>query len=256
MSAGCTLHAIPVDESGMNTDWLPERDPAFVFVTPSHQFPLGGTLTIQRRIRLIHFARNRQCFIVEDDYDSEFRYRGTPVSSLQGLDAERVIYIGTFSKILSPALRLGYLVLPANLVEYCRNLKWFADLHTSSFEQLTLARFIEDGYLEQHVARMKKVYRKRREKLIHCLRAAFSNTIQICGDSTGLHMVVEFTTKNFTNDILKQLLTYGVKVYPVELYSIVKGLHDNKVILGYGNLSFDEIEKGVLRLKSGLEHLN
>lgn len=132
---GSVLHPIPVDEHGMMTDLISiDEKPKFVFVTPSHQFPLGGALPIQRRIQLIQFAREAGCYIVEDDYDSEFRYEGAPVSSLQGLDTERVIYIGTFSKILSPALRLAYLILPPNLIEQCRRLKWFSDLHTPSLD--------------------------------------------------------------------------------------------------------------------------
>src|SRR5699024_6745419 len=116
--------------------------PKFIYVTPSHQFPLGGTLPIQRRIQLINYARNNNCYLIEDDYDSEFRYEGPPVNSLQGLEQEHVLYIGTFSKILSPALRMGYLILPFHLIEKCRNLKWFSDLHTPSLDQLILARFI------------------------------------------------------------------------------------------------------------------
>lgn len=124
-SPGAVLHPIPVDEQGMKTDLIPlDKKPRFIFVTPSHQFPLGGTLSIQRRIQLIQFARTADCYIVEDDYDSEFRYQGPPIHSLQGLDSDRVIYIGTFSKILSPALRLGYLILPPALTNRFRDLKW------------------------------------------------------------------------------------------------------------------------------------
>jgi GntR family transcriptional regulator/MocR family aminotransferase len=123
-AVGATLCPIPVDELGMQTELLPsDNHSRFVFVTPSHQFPLGGTLPIQRRIQLIQFARKSHCYIVEDDYDSEFRHGGPPVSSLQGLFPERVIYVGSFSQTLSPALRLGYLVLPDALVERYRTAK-------------------------------------------------------------------------------------------------------------------------------------
>lgn len=115
----------------MKTDLLPsDIKPKFTFVTPSLQFPLGGTFSIQRRIQLIQFARKTNCFIVEDDYDSEFRYQGTPISSLQGLDPGRVIYIGTFSKILSPALRLGYLILPPSLITQCKSQMVYRSSHT------------------------------------------------------------------------------------------------------------------------------
>ncbi len=115
-------------------------------------------MPIQRRIQLIQFARMTGCFIVEDDYDSEFRYSGTPVSSLQELDPEHVIYVGTLSKSLSPALRLGYVVLPLPLIEQCRRLKELTDLHSPVVEQLTLALFIDEGHLERHILKMKRIY--------------------------------------------------------------------------------------------------
>jgi len=190
-SSGAFIYPIPVDEDGMKTDLLPENlHPKFIFLTPSHQFPLGSTLPIQRRIQLINFARRNNCFLVEDDYDSEFRYEGSPVSSLQGLDSERVLYIGSFSKILSPALRIGYIVLPTHLIEKCRQLKWFTDLHTPSLDQLILAYFIKEGYLERHIAKMKKFYKSQRDFLIQCLHTTFSNKVKVLGCSTGMHLIV------------------------------------------------------------------
>lgn len=237
----------------MKTNLIPQDiKPKFIFVTPSHQFPLGGILPIQRRIQLIQFARKADCYIVEDDYDSEFRYQGAPISSLQGLDPDRVIYIGTFSKILSPALRLGYLVLPPYLTERCRHLKWFTDLHTPSLEQLTLARFIQEGHLERHITKMKKVYRKRRETLINALFKCFTHKVKVTGDSTGIHLIVEFEDIVFTDEILQKILDYRVRVYPVELHANRKGIHQNKIILGYGNLADEEIEEGIRRIKAAL----
>lgn len=253
-SAGFRFHPVPVDDYGMKTEHISAQNPAFIFVTPSHQFPLGGVLTIQRRIQLIHFARQTGCYIVEDDYDSEFRYHGTPVSCMQGLDPERVVYIGTFSKILSPALRLGYLVLPPDLTKKCRDLKWFSDLHSSTFEQLVLAQFMKEGHLEKHISKMKKIYRKRREKLIDCLNKRFSNTVSIHGDSTGLHLVAEFKGITFSDETMRKIDAHRVKVYPVELHTIQKSVHSNKIILGYGNLSLEQIEEGIARLESVLKY--
>src|SRR2546428_5277813 len=142
---------------------------------------LGGILPVQRRIQLIQFARTVGCYIVEDDYDSEFRHEGTPVSSLQELEPSRVIYVGTFSKILSPALRLGYLVLPPSLIEHCRSLKRLTDLHSPSLEQLTLARFIEEGHLERQILRTRKIYRKRRMAVINALTTHFPDQVHIHG---------------------------------------------------------------------------
>lgn len=247
------MHPIPVDEHGMQTALLSaEVRPRFVYVTPSHQFPLGGILPIQRRVQLIQFARATGCYIVEDDYDSEFRYSGTPVSALQELEPERVIYLGTLSKCLSPALRLGYAVLPSSLIEPCRRLKRLTDLHSPILEQLVLARFIEEGDLERHIMKMKKVYRKRREVLITALTQHFPHELRISGDATGLHLIAEFPGRELTAPTFTALEEAGVRLYPVEAHAIRKGYHQDKVILGYGNLTPPEIEEGVQRMKKVL----
>lgn len=252
-AAGAKLFPIFVDEYGMQTDHLPQdKRPACVFVTPSHQFPLGGILSIQRRIKLIRFARMTGCYIIEDDYDSEFRYSGTAVSSLHELEPDRVIYVGTLSKSLSPALRLGYAVLPPPLVKLGRHLKRLNDLHAPVLEQLVLARFLEEGHLERHILKMKKIYRKRRETLIAALATYFSRFLRISGDATGLHLIAEFQGKTFTEQTLAALEEAGVRLYPVEQHAIRKGYHQSKVIFGYGNLTLDEIEEGVRRMKTVL----
>ncbi|MEY9976890.1 PLP-dependent aminotransferase family protein [Lysinibacillus sp. RC79] len=248
-SSGASIYPIPVDVDGMKTSLIPENlQPKFVFLTPSHQFPLGGTLPIQRRIQLINFVRRNNCFLVEDDYDSEFRYEGSPVSSLQGLDPERVLYIGSFSKILSPALRIGYIVLPTHLIEKCRQLKWFTDLHTPSLDQLILARFIKEGYLERHIAKMKKFYKSQRDFLIQCLHTTFSNKVKVLGYSTGMHLIVELEDIHFSKELLFQIEQFDVRVYPVEDHTIEKGKYTNRIILGYGHLKKNEIAEGVTRL--------
>ncbi len=252
-NSGAFLSPIPVDDNGMNTSLLPaNKNPKFIFITPSHQFPLGGTLPIQRRVQLVNYSRKTNCYLIEDDYDSEFRYEGSPVSSLQGLDPERVIYIGSFSKILSPSLRMGYLVLPSHLIEKCRRIKWFSDLHTPSLNQLILAKFIAEGYLERHIMKMKKIYKNRRDFLIQQLKSVFSNTINIFGYSTGLHLIVEFNQVQFTKELLEKIQQLGVKVYPVEAHAIEKGKHHNRIIIGYGHLTTEEIKEGVSRLQRAI----
>ena len=253
-SSGAQLLPVPVDERGMQTDLLPfHKRPRFIFVTPSHQFPQGGILPIQRRVQLLQFARTAGCYVVEDDYDSEFRYVGSPISSLQGLAPEHVIYIGTFSKILSPALRLGYLVLPPELIERSRRIKRLLDLHSPSFEQLILAQFIEAGYLERHIVRMKRVYQKRRQVLITTLRQHFAHQVEIVGDATGLHLVARFPQVKFTPEIIALIERAGVRVYPVERHAMVKDRHLHDIILGYSHLSPAQIEQGVRRIKIALD---
>ncbi|MGG3586951.1 GntR family transcriptional regulator [Priestia megaterium] len=251
--AGAKLYPVSIDERGIIPELLPlKENPKFVFTIPSHQFPLGGTLPIQRRVQLIEYARKKDCFIVEDDYDSEFTYEGVPVPSVQGLDPERVIYVGTFSKILAPALRIGYVVLPYELIKDFRKLKWFTDRHTSSLEQLVLARFIEKGYLDRHVRRMKKIYRERRKTLVSCLRKHFTDA-KILGQAAGMHLVVELPKVSFTEEVINRIKQYGVIVYPVERYALQEGIHQNKIVMGYGSLTVESIKKGVERLKMALE---
>jgi len=253
-SSDAQLMPIPVDERGMRTDMLPPVDQhaSFILVTPSHQFPLGGILSVQRRIQLLQFARASGCYVVEDDYDSEFRYTGSPISSLQSLEPGRVIYVGTFSKILSPALRLGYMILPEELIERCRHIKQLTDLHSPSLEQLVLARFIDAGHLERHIARMKRLYQRRRNILINTLNTHFSHQVNILGDATGLHLVAQFQHVEFSQQLLTAIERAGVRVYPVEQHAINKGRHTDKIILGYSHLTHEQIEQGIKQLKKVL----
>jgi GntR family transcriptional regulator/MocR family aminotransferase len=237
----------------MLTEWAIEEEEArLVCVTPSHQFPLGGVLPVQRRIELVQFAKRTGCYIVEDDYESEFRFEGTAVSSLQGLSPEQVIYIGSFSKILAPALRIGYLVLPHALIERFREFKYLLDNHSPVLDQLVLARFIESRDLELHIARMKKLYKKRQVVLLKALDCYFPEKHSVIGTSTGLHLVADFEGITFAGDLLERLEEAGVRVYPVEMHALKKGQHLSQVILGYGNLREEEIVEGIRRIKSVL----
>lgn len=229
-------------------------NPSLIVVTPSHQYPLGGLLPIQRRIELIQYARSSNAYILEDDYDSEFRYEGPPVSSLQGLDPERVIYLGTFSKILFPALRFGYLILPPALYEHCQKLKLHDDNHSHTFEQLALARFIETGDLERYILKNRKIYRKRRDILITSLRSYFPNII-ITGQSTGLHLVAEFPGINFDEYLTAKLRNAGVKVYPVTIHTNDQA-HSSKLILGYSHLTPEQMNEGIKRIATALHQTN
>ncbi|MBP3039117.1 PLP-dependent aminotransferase family protein [Bacillaceae bacterium Marseille-Q3522] len=250
--AGAEVRPIKTDSWGIVPEKLPQKEkPGFVFVIPSHQFPLGITLPIQRRIKLVEYARHMNCYLIEDDYDSEFTYEGTPVFSIQGLEQERVIYVGTFSKILSPALRVGYVILPYPLLEKFQQLKWFSDRHTSSLEQLTMARFIEEGFLDQHVRRMKKIYQKRRKTLVKALQKAFS-AINILGQAAGMHLVVEFPGIEFTEEVIAAVKRHYVTVYPVEQYAMQKGFHTRQIVMGYGSLPEEKIIEGVHRLKKAI----
>ncbi|HBE77932.1 MAG TPA: PLP-dependent aminotransferase family protein [Firmicutes bacterium] len=247
-----TDHIVPiaVDYQGIRPELFPAGgSPELIFVTPSHQFPLGGVLPIQRRLALVRFAQKSDCYIVEDDYDSEFSYRGMPVTTLQELDNKKVIYIGTFSKILFPSLRLGYIVLPFPLIEPFREWKRLGDHHSNSLNQLTLMRFIESGELERHIARMKKIYHKRRDFLIAGLHEYFPDQVKIIGEMAGMHVVAEFLGVTFTAELIQELEKARVNVIPVEEHAMVKGNHQNQMILGYAHLDEAEIAEGLLRLE-------
>ncbi len=241
------LVPLPVDRKGVQPKLFPQSgNPAFIFVTPSHQFPLGGILPLARRRTLIQFARQNDCYLVEDDYDSEFRYDGIPIHALHELDPERVIYTGTFSKVLFPSLRLGYLVLPQSLVAPCREWKRLADHHSNPIWQLALTRFIETGALERHIRRMRKNYGKRRDTLLTLLDQYFPRQLQIYGEGAGMHIVAAF---DGVVDLLQRSKAAGVYVVPVENHAIRKGRHLDQIILGYAHLEPAEMEQGLAILK-------
>lgn len=243
--------SVPVDNNGIRTDLLTITEKtSFVFVTPSHQFPLGGVLPIQRRLELINLSRNTNCYIIEDDYDSEFRFAGHPISSMYSCEPNRVIYLGTFSKAFSPALRLGYAILPDTLGPRFLDCKYYMDEHNSLIEQLAMARFINEGRYEKHISKMKKIYHQRQKSLIKALEDNFPGRFSISGHSTGLHLIVEFPNVEFTDKIQKAAIDAGVRIHPVESLAIEKGRHCSKIVMGYGHLTADEIKEGIRRLKS------
>jgi GntR family transcriptional regulator/MocR family aminotransferase len=244
---------VPVDGQGMRTGALPKGcRPGFIYATPSHQFPLGGTLPIQRRVALLNYARACGAFVVEDDYDSEFRYDTSPIGAIQGLDPGRVVYIGTFSKTLCPSLRIGYIVLPPSLVNRGRELKWFSDLHSASVDQIILARFIEDGHYERCLHAMKKAYGARRKALVSGLEGRFGTDAQVLGSPAGIHLCARFPGIRFTPELVARMEGEGVLIYPVEEHAIRKGRHADTLIFGFGMLDGRRIEEGLDLLQKGL----
>lgn len=256
---GCDLAPIPLDGHGLQTELLTDHTaapPAFTFVTPSHQFPAGGLLPIQRRVQLISFARRTGSYIVEDDYENEFAYGGNPIASLQGLDPGRVAYIATFSKTLAPFLRLGCLVLPSPLAASFRGLDWFATQQPSAVDQLALAAFIASGQLARHIARMVKIYQARRAAVVRELGRRFGDRARILSGPTGLHLTVAFPGVAFTPAVLGRITGHGVRVYAVgEHIASRTAPPADQIILGFGSLSEDEIAAGLARLEKVLATL-
>lgn len=257
--AGLRMQGIGVDEQGMDVSALqkfiaaPRPDVAFAYTTPSHQYPLGAILPIQRRQSLVRFAREMSCLVVEDDYDSEFRYEGPPTSALYELDPEMVIYLGSFSKILAPALRLGFALIPESMAGDWRREKRYMDVHTDALSQHALAEFISKGGLERHIWKMKKIYARKRSHLLQCLAKNFGGAATVRGQATGLHLVASFSDIVFTDAVTEALYGKGVKVYPVERYSLsADGSHAHEIILGYSHLTHEEISRGLEIIKKTL----
>lgn len=246
LSTGAKILPIPVDEHGIKTELLPkDYNGKLIFTTPSHQFPMGGILSVKRRLELINFAKKSNGFIIEDDYDSSFRFSGNPVSALHTLNSQRVIYAGTFSKTLFPALRIGYVILPPSLTEKFKDLKHLEDLHTPILEQMTLSKFIEQGLLEKHISKCRKMYKRKNETLIKCLKSAFGNNVRILGDSAGIHLVAKINTICFNQKALTKLQSLNLKVSPIAAHTQYQEKYTHHIMIGYGHLSMDEIVKCV-----------
>jgi GntR family transcriptional regulator/MocR family aminotransferase len=242
---GFNILPVPVDEQGLQTDSLKGDGACAIYVTPSHQFPLGGILPAGRRAALIRFARENDIFIIEDDYDSEFRYCGPPVAPLCTMDPERVVYVGTFSKILFPALRIGYVVLPRQFHSRWRHLRRHVDVQNPPFAQAALAEYLSSRKLDRHVRRMGRLYGQRREMLLGALEEKFGRAWRAWGDASGLHLALAYPGFLFDKAFADRCRESGIRITPVDYHSIRKGVHLDKLLLGYGHLEGGEIRRGV-----------
>jgi GntR family transcriptional regulator/MocR family aminotransferase len=250
---GARLQPVAVDAQGFDPAVLARLQPApkLVMLTPSHQFPLGMTLPLSRRLALLAEARARNLWIVEDDYDCEFRYSGPPLQALQGLDGgERVLYVGTFSKVLFPGLRLGYVVLPAPLVEGFLRLKATADGFAPPAAQATLAAFIAEGHLVQHVRRMRVLYRRRRAALLQALQQHAADLVEICASEAGLHLAVTFRDGRDDRLAAAAARAAGLSVSPLSRYAIARPA--SGLVLGFAGFPETELVAAVQRLASVL----
>ena len=217
---GANILPIPVDKQGISVDALKEHEraragfsPQLVYVTPSHQSPTGVVLSVPRRLELISWARRVGAYIVEDDYDSEYRYKGRPIPALAGLDhAGTVIYIGTLSKVLFPSLRLGYLVVPLDLAEVVTRAKWLADRHSPLLEQQVLADFIRLGHLERHIRKMRNLYEQKRKLVIEALKKHFRGAAAVLGDAAGINVVVRIPSELSDEELVARAKAAGIGI--------------------------------------------
>ncbi len=251
LSHGAQLHPAPVDEAGLRLEGLPQNA-KLLYVTPSHQFPTGAVLSLPRRLELLAWAEQTGTLILEDDYDSEFRYGGRPIPSLQGLAQNaQVIYIGTFSKVLFPALRIGYLVVPPALADVFEKAKWLADRHTPVLEQRALCDFITEGYLERHLRRMRTLYDQRRQKLVSALQTQFGERVTIMGANSGIHLMVRLRSKLSDAEVIRRATAAGIGLISARIYYL-GGCRGDEFVIGYAPLSERPIQEGIKRLAKAL----
>ena len=241
---------VDMDESGMKVSRLNEEDVSAAYVMPSHQFPTGTVMPIGRRRELLKWAdMGEQRFLIEDDYDSEFRYRGKPIPSLQASDAHgKVIYLGTFSKAIAPAIRVSYMVLPEKLLKVYRENCYFYSCTVSRIDQRILNEFIRDGYFERHLNKMRKHYRNKHEILMECLKP-FEQEFVISGEHAGLHLLLTAKKNTAEDQLVCAAAKRKVKVYGLSDSMVAATSGKATILLGFGGLKEDEIIKGVNLLK-------
>lgn len=261
-SHGVKVNAISLDDGGISMSTLSASDSNIAYITPSHHFPLGTIMPIARRTQLLKWAnRVSDRYIIEDDYDSEFRFIGRPIPALQGLDGNcKVIYMSTFSKSIAPSIRISYMVLPPNLLErYVKDFQFYSST-VPRFEQYTLFKFIKDGHFERHLNRMRNIYRARKDKLVDEIRKlTYSNKIEIIGENAGLHLLIRINSSVGENELIARAEKEGVKLYGLSEFFIkpIKIMPESTVILGYSHLNLHEIEEAIRLLSiawSDLSH--
>jgi GntR family transcriptional regulator / MocR family aminotransferase len=253
-SSGLKLAPIPVDDEGLNPGEADLREPPRIaLVTPSHQYPLGMVMSLARRRTLLEYARQHKVWIIEDDYDSEFRYGSRPLASLQGLDdANQVIYVGSLGKLLFPGLRIGYMVVPDRLAATFRT--GVAELYREGqlMQQAVLAEFIMDGYLTSHVRRMRTLYGERRQLLIDAVTRHFGDALPVMGEEAGLHFVLGLPDHSNDRALTAAALEAGVIVRPLTSY--YNGKYKRQGLLtGYACVPHEAIEPAFATLARVIE---
>jgi GntR family transcriptional regulator / MocR family aminotransferase len=247
---GAKLQAVSVDPEGIDVEALSQYHQPFklLYVTPSHQFPTGVTLSLSRRSALLQWAQQTGTLIVEDDYDSEYRYGDRPIPALQGLDRNNtVIYVGTFSKILFPSLRIGYLVVPTSWIPIVSRAKWLCDRQSPTLEQYALTDCITEGHFERHIRRMRHLYDHRRQTLTNALKYYFGDQVTILGENAGIHLMAKIETELPDEIVIQKAAIVGVGLISARGYYLT----DPKMgefIFGYAQLDETQIEQGIQKL--------
>ncbi|MEG0590895.1 MAG: PLP-dependent aminotransferase family protein [Lachnospiraceae bacterium] len=245
-----SVHAIDMDQYGMNVNKLEELQIDLAYVMPSHQFPLGIVMPIKRRMELLQWAKEKKGrYIIEDDYDSEFRYKGKPVPALRGYDADdKVIYLGTFSRAIAPAIRMSYMVLPKPLLEKYQQKSRFLNSTVSKVDQMIVTRFIEEGYYERHLNKTRALYKSRHDTLLNELKPLFDRC-RLSGENAGVHFLLTFF-KQTESELIEQAAQKGVKVYGLSEYDIQPSEKKQAtILLGFANMSEEKLKQAAAILK-------
>jgi GntR family transcriptional regulator/MocR family aminotransferase len=253
-ASGCRLIPVPVDAEGLNVAagikrWRKARA---AFITPSHQYPLGVTMSASRRLQLVDWAQRSGSWIIEDDYDSEYRYENMPIASLQGLDQNsRVVYIGTFSKTLFPSLRLGYAVVPVDLVERFTAVRNALDVSPPYLYQAVLNDFMREGHFARHIRRMRVLYGERRTTLVESIAKEFGSALEVLGSQAGMHLAVTLPKGFRDQGLATSAARKGLWLYPLSPAYVGENSRQG-FILGFGNTPATGIPQAVRQMKSVL----
>lgn len=246
-SNGFGIQNIPVRENGLDIGCLQRAEANLCYITPSHQFPLGTVMSIANRQRILKWVG--ECdgrYIIEDDHDSEYRYKGRPIPALQSIDTMgKVIYIGTFSKSIGPALRMGYMVLPDGLMERFESVCGGYNCPVSRFDQELMAEFILQGYFEKHLNRMRKKYKEKHDVVLNVFRK-YGDKVRVTGDYAGLYVIAETNGKLEEKEILVRAEAYGINLRPVSLYyEHIPANYIPSFLIGFAGQTLQEIEEGL-----------
>jgi GntR family transcriptional regulator/MocR family aminotransferase len=250
-SLGARVLGIPVDRQGLVVDGLPDTC-RLVHVTPSHQYPLGMSMSPARRLALLEWAQRHDAAIIEDDYDSEFRFGGRPLEPLQTLDTSgRVVYVGSFSKTMLPTLRLGFAVMPPSLRDAAHRAKYVMDWHSSVPAQAALASFIDEGGFARHVRKMNATYRARHQLITTVLARDFADQLEVVPSAAGLHVtaIARTASAEQLGAIVRRASDAGVEVQQLSAFALSRPALAG-LVLGYGAIRTSHIEEGLSRLRS------
>ncbi len=244
------IRTVDIDSRGMDVKELEASGADIAFVMPSHQYPLGIVMPIKRRLELLRWAGKQEGrYIIEDDYDSEFRYKGKPIPALQGYDSqEKVIYIGTFSKAIAPAIRMSYLVLPQPLLKLYQERSRFLNSTVSKVDQLILEKFIGNGYFERHLNKTRALYKSRHDTLLSCLKSSLCRTeaFRISGENAGVHLLLHVQNGMSEEELIRRAGRRGVRVYGLSEYDVEpRPKAPATILLGYANMSEEKIVEAV-----------